>query len=218
MRKWIHYTFSLFFLCDFLSTAHATSFVGLIGANYQPQHYALVNTLNSHDVFYAGGGTTPFTNIYTELSQLKAAGVTVVRSYATTQYSWVAIINAANALGLSVIYEAVIPQVDGNCTSTQYPNNCPAVSSATTLLTNVINAVGVTTFNNTVILIFAGHENLDTPDQFGNPSNAQYLISAVHNLEKVTTVPVGGTFISPSLVTPPSLPSGYSVANIISSY
>lgn len=208
---------SVFFL-SFSSAIGATSFVGLIGADYQPNHYASGNTLNGHDVFYAGGGASPFTNIYTELEQLKAAGVTVVRSYATTQYSWVAIINAAHALQLSVIYEAVIPQVDGSCTQAQYPGNCPAVSNANTLLRNVINAVGADVFKSTVILVFAGHENVDTPDQFGNPSNAKYLISAVHNLQKVTTVLVGGAFVSGNLVTPPPLPSGYSISDILNSY
>jgi hypothetical protein len=218
MKKWIGHAFALFFLCGFLSAVHATSFVGLIGADYQPNHYASGNTLNAHDVFYAGGGTSPFTNIYTELSQLKAAGVTVVRSYATTQYTWIEIINDANALGLSVIYEAVIPQVDGSCTQAEYPDNCPAISSANTLLSNIIKAVGATKFNNTVILVLAGHENVDTPDQFGNPSNAKYLIAAVHNLQKITTVPVGGAFVSGNLVTPPSLSSGYTISDILNSY
>ncbi len=217
MKKWICSAVTLFSVCIFLSTAHATStFVGLIGADYSPNHYASGNTLNAHDVYYAGGSTSPFTNIYTELSQLKAAGVTVVRSYATTQYTWVQIINDANTLGLSVIYEASIPQVDSTCTQTYM--DCQAISNAHLLLANVINAVGATKFNNTVILVLAGHENVDTPDQFGNPSNAKYLITAARNLQKVTSVPVGGAFVSGNLVTPPALASGYAISDIISSY
>ena len=218
MKKGI-WSLLFFFLSGFFSfNAQAVSFVGLIGADYQPNHYDSGVTFNSHDVFYAGGGTSPITNIYSELSQLKAAGVTTVRSYQTTEYSWDGIIEAANALSMSVIFEAPIPQTDSTCTPTNNYSTCQAIINANSLIKNVISDVGVSVFNNTVILVLAGHENFDNPDQFDNPSNASYLNAAISNLQKDTSRPVGGAFVAGNLVTPPSLASGYSIADVINRY
>lgn len=178
---------SLSLLC-FISSTYATSFVGLIGADYQPNHYASGNTFNSHDVFYVGmNGSTPITNVYAELTQLKNAGFTVVRSYASTEYTWAEIINEANALNLSVIYEASIP----------YNGNSQSINTAIKLLKNVILATTSSIFNSNVILVYAGHENYDN-------SNEPYICSAIHALQKTTTVPVGNAFNSGDLIGPPS--------------
>lgn len=174
-----------------------TTWAGLIGVNYQPNHYPVNNAFNFHDVFYVGNNPsgptgTAITNTYAEMDQLKAAGFTAVRSYQTTDYSWVDIINQANKLGIKVIYEAVIPQ-NGDSSS---------ITAATTLLTNVINYVGLSTFNNTVILVLAGHENYCDTCGPGGASNIAYLTSAVTGLQAVTTIPVGSAVVSGNLVTP----------------
>lgn len=170
---------------------------GLIGVDYQPNHYPVNNAFNFHDVFYVGnnpGGPTgtAVTNTYSELAQLKNAGFTAVRSYQTTDYSWVDIIHSANQLGMKVIYEAVIP----------YNGNSSDISAATSLLSNVINYVGLSTFNKTVILVLAGHENYCDTCGPGGGSNITYLTNAVTSLQSVTTVPVGSAVVSGNLVTP----------------
>lgn len=174
-----------------------TSWAGLIGVDYQPNHYPTTNTFNYHDVFYVGNNPsgpsgTAITNTYTEMAQLQAAGFTAVRSYQTTDYSWVDIINQASKLGMKVIYEAAIP----------YNGNSSNISAATTLLTNVINYVGASTFNNTVILVLAGHENYCDTCGPSSGSNIAYLTSAVASLQSVTTVPVGSAVVSGNLVSP----------------
>ncbi len=175
-------------LCGIVSSANAASpFNQLIGVDYQPNHYSPMNKFNFHDVFYVGNNSAgkPITNVYQELVQLKAAGFTTVRSYQTDLYSWVDIINQAHALGLKVVYEANIPQ-SGNQTD---------INAAKTLLTAVIAQVGLTTFNQTVILVFAGHENLSA-------TNENYLANAVTALKIITTVPVGSALLSGDLIGP----------------
>jgi exo-beta-1,3-glucanase (GH17 family) len=174
----------------------AGSWTGLIGVDYQPNHYPSGNTLNNHDVFYVANNAqgTAITNIYAELSQLQAAGFNTVRSYQTTDYSWVDLINQANALGMNVIYEAVIPQT----------GTVADINAATSLLTNVINTVGSAKFNSTVTLILAGHENYcGTCDNGG--SNIAYLTQAVSALQAVApSIPVSSALVSGDLIAPPS--------------
>jgi len=169
-----------------------SNWVGLIGVNYQPNHYANGNAFNSHDVFYAGSENgLVITNVYKELSQLKAAGFTAVRSYQTVEYAWIDIITQAKALNLQVIYEANIPQ-----------NGSQAdITTAVNVLNNVIDTVGASTFENTVSLLFAGHENYSNSD-------INYLTSAITQLQaalenkNVSSVPVGSALVSGDLVTP----------------
>lgn len=195
-----------------LSTPHTSPWVGLIGVDYQPNHYAIDNAFNYHDVFYVGN--TPsgpsgaaITNTYAEIAQLKAAGFTAVRSYQTTDYSWIDIIHSASQLGMKVIYEAVIPQ-NGDDGS---------ITAATSLLSTVINQVGVTVFNDTVILVLAGHENYCDTCGPGGGSNIAYLTNAVTSLQAVTTVPVGSALIAGNLVTPsPSITTD--MTTLINSY
>ncbi|HFK5879034.1 TPA: glycosyl hydrolase family 17 protein [Legionella pneumophila] len=166
--------------------------VALIGVDYNPDHYPAAAKLNNHDVFYVGTmNAVPVTNVYMELTQLKAAGFTTVRSYQSVPYSWIDIIQQARALQLKVVYEAVIPK-DGNNAN---------ITAAVTQLNNVIDVVGVTTFKNTVTLVFAGHENY-------NGSNVTYLTNSVTQLQNaltakgITNIPVGSALISPDLVSP----------------
>jgi exo-beta-1,3-glucanase (GH17 family) len=187
-----------------LKTVTAASWAGAIGADYNPNHYPVNLVLNFHDVFYVGtSANQPISNVYAELAQLQAAGFNTVRSYQTVEYSWIDIINQANALGMNVVYEAVIPQSGG-----------PAdITAAQTLLTNVITAVGANTFQNTVSLVFAGHENY-------NGSNVTYLIDAVIDLQQTLTTnnittPVGSALVSGNLVTPGN-PTD--MQNLINSY
>ena len=188
MSKWILRNVGILYILTFLTSAHAVSFVGLIGTDYQPNHYAAGHTFNDHDVFYVGmNGGTPITNVYAELSQLQAAGFTVVRSYATTEYTWAEIINDANTLNLNVIYEASIPST----------GNSQSIQSAVAILTNVLTATTPSVFKNKVILVYAGHENY-------NNANEPYICSAIHALQKTTTVPVGNAFLSGDLMAPPS--------------
>ncbi len=180
---------------------------GLIGVDYQPNHYPLGNTLNNHDVFYVGHNASgvPITNIYAELSQLKAAGFTTVRSYQTTDYSWVDLINQANALGMKVVYEAVIP----------YNGNTANITAATNLLTTIINTVGSTKFNQTVTLVLAGHENYCGTCGPGGTSNITYLTQAVVALQGVVPgIPVSSALVSGDLVAPPSA----DITTLVNSY
>ena len=173
----------------------APNWVGLIGIDYQPNHYPPGHIFNNHDVFFVGMDSTnaPVTNVYAELAQLKAAGFTVVRSYQTVPFSWIDLIKQANDLGLSVIYEAAIPQ-GGNQTS---------IDNAVEVLNDVIDVVGVPTFQNTVTLVFAGHENYSN-------TNVAYLTSAIGQLQNalaqqgLSAVPVGTALVSGNLVTPGS--------------
>ncbi|OQK15327.1 hypothetical protein AU255_17805 [Methyloprofundus sedimenti] len=174
-------------------TPAAPGWIGLIGIDYQPNHYSAGSIFNGHNVFYVGmdSTNTPVTNIYAELTQLKAAGFTIARSYQTDPYSWIDLIMQASALGLSVIYEADIPQ-GGNQTST---------TAAIQVLINVIEAVGVSTFQNTVSLVLAGHENYSN-------TNINYLASAIRQIQvtlaakQLSSVPVGTALVSGNLVTP----------------
>ena len=187
----------------------ANYLTGLIGVNYQPNHYPTNNAFNFHDVFVVGNAADgkPITNIYMELSQLKAAGFNTVRSYQTTDYAWIDLINQANRLGMNVIYEAVIPQSGNNSD----------ITAATTLLNTVMNAVGVGKFNSTVSLIFAGHENYcDTCS--GGSSNITYLTSAVAALQAAAPgVPVSSAVVSGDFVTP-SRPILTDMNTLINSY
>ena len=190
------------------ATAGSPSWVGDIGIDYQPNHYPPNHIFNNHDVFYVGmdGSNTPVTNIYAELAQLKAAGFTVVRSYQVDPYSWIDLIRQANALGLYVIYEAAIPE-NGNQNS---------IDTAVNVLQDVINNVGIPTFQSTVVLVFAGHENY-------NDTNINYLTGAIRDListlrrEGVGTVPVGTALVSGNLVTPGSPADMRSLFNASSS-
>lgn len=182
------------------------AWIGLIGSDYNPNHYASGSPFNAHDVFYVGSNAAfkPITNVYAELSQLKAAGFNTVRSYQTDPYSWIEIIQSANALSMSVIYEAVIP-MDGNQDS---------INEAETVLNNVIGAVGTTTFQNVVTLVLAGHENY-------NGANVDYLIDAVQGLQTTLAaanlgkIPVSSALVSGDLVSPP--PNG-DIERLVASY
>ncbi|WED42726.1 hypothetical protein [Legionella cardiaca] len=174
---------------DALSSS--SSWVGLIGVDYNPNHYPNGNQFNFHDVFYVGNvSNVPISNVYAELSQLKAAGFSTVRSYQTEPYSWIDIIQQAKALGMKVVYEADIPQNGSQAN----------INTALSVLTSVINVVGATTFQETVSLVFAGHENYSSTD-------INYLTSAVSQLQSTLssngiTVPVGSALVSGNLVTP----------------
>ncbi len=197
----------------------AFNFNGLIGVDYQPNHYAGNVPLNNHDVFIVGNSQgTPITNIYAELAQLKEAGFSTVRSYQTTIYSWVDIINQAHALGMKVIYEAVIPQQPAD--SPYSGGSCPVppanqdyIPCAQATLNAVITQVTKPIFNDTVILVLAGHENYceagNTISPCNNPvtSNISYLTSAVSALQSTLTsvgltTPVSSALVSGNLVTP----------------
>jgi hypothetical protein len=176
-----------------LTTTTAQNWVGAIGVDYNPNHYLNANPFNFHDVFYVGSnGSQAVSNIYMELSQLQAAGFNIVRSYQTVEYSWIDLINQATALGMYVVYEAVIPQ-----------NGSQAdITNAISVLNNVINAVGVSTFQKTVVLVFAGHENYSNTD-------INYLTSAISQLQATLTgaslvIPVSSALVSGDLVTPGS--------------
>lgn len=198
--------------------AFATSFDGLIGVDYQPDHYANPNQLNFHDVFIVGSLTPaltnqaapiPITNVFVELAQLKAAGFNTVRSYQTVDYAWVDIINQANRLGMKVIYEADIPQ---QTIDSPYVGGCPTppanqdyIPCAQTVLNTVINTVTPEVFQNTVILVFAGHENYCNTGNNIAPctgvSNIPYLTNAVTSLKTTltnagVTTPVGSAMLS----------------------
>lgn len=169
-----------------------TNWVGLIGVDYSPNHYANGSPFNGHDVFYVGTANgNAISNTYQEMAQLQAAGFNTVRSYQTIEYPWIDIINQANALGMHVVYEADIPQ-DGGSTD---------ITTAVSVLNNVITAVGANVFSSTVTLVLAGHENY-------NGSNVTYLTNAVTSLQAaltangVTNIPVSSALVSGNLVTP----------------
>lgn len=222
-------------LCFHFNIALAATFEGLVGVDYQPNHYPGTNTLNFHDVFYVGTNASgqAITNVYAELVQLKQAGFNTVRSYQTTDYSWIDIINQANALGMKVIYEAVIPQLPAD---TSYAGGCPVapanqdyIPCAQSLLNTVINQVGTSVFQNTVVLVFAGHENYceagNVTSPCNNPitSNVAYLTSAVSSLQTtlttagITSVPVGSALVSGNLTTP-SVAIANDMQTLINSY
>jgi hypothetical protein len=200
------------------TTTQAFAMNGLIGVDYNPNHYSNNLPFNLHDVFYTGTLNNPSaTNTYAEMQQLQEGGFTAVRSYQTEPYSWIDIINSANLLGMKVVYEAVIPQQPAD---SNYPG-CPMgaqnyIACAQATLTAVYNAVGASVFNNTVILVFAGHENYceagNTTPPCNNPatSNVAYLTTAVNQLETtlatnlVSPVPVGSALVSGNLTTPSS--------------
>lgn len=168
-----------------------SSWVGLIGVDYNPNHYPNGNAFNNHDIFFTDtANSAAVTNTYMEMSQLKAAGFKVIRSYQTVEYAWIDIINQASALGLKVVYEAAIPYNGDNST----------ITAAVSVLNNVIDAVGLSTFQDTVILVLAGHENYDG-------SNITYLTNAVTQLKTAlttagVTTPVSSALVSGNLVTP----------------
>lgn len=207
---------SVFMLLYSAVSSAAFDFNHLIGVDYQPNHYAGNVSLNNHDVFVVSGSTDALlSNVNIELKQLKEAGFNTVRSYQTTVYSWAEIIKQANALKMKVIYEAVIPQQPADS-----PSNCiipPAsqgyIPCAQATMNAVINRVGKSVFNETVILVFAGHENYceagNTTAPCNNPvtSNVTYLTSAVSALQSSLTAagfatPVSSALVSGNLVTP----------------
>lgn len=194
-------------------TVRDVSFNQLIGVDYNPNHYSNNYPFNFHDVFYTGTLNNPAaTNVYAELQQLQNAGFTTVRSYQTEPYSWIDLIKQANALGMKVIYEAVIPQLPQD---TNYPG-CPLgaqkyIPCAAATLNTVIQQVSPEVFNNTVILVLAGHENYcnagDTVPPCTGTSNISYLTTAVSILRanlaaRGITTPVGSAVLSGNFVTP----------------
>ncbi|KTC72399.1 Glycosyl hydrolases family 17 [Legionella birminghamensis] len=207
------------FLLSYSAAVSAFNFNHLVGVDYQPNHYAGNVALNNHDVFIVGndGAGTPISNVYMELLQLREAGFSTVRSYQTTIYSWAEIINQAHALGMKVIYEAVIPQQPAD---SPVSGACPVPSAgqgyipcAQATLNAVIARVGKSVFNDTVILVFAGHENYceagNVIPPCNNPgvSNITYLTSAVTALQSSLTAaglatPVSSALVSGNLVTP----------------
>ncbi|KTD34721.1 thaumatin domain-containing protein [Legionella moravica] len=201
------------------TNVQAPSFNQLIGVDYNPNHYTNSYPFNFHDVFYTGTLNNPAaTNVYAELQQLQNAGFTTVRSYQTEPYSWIDIIKQAHALGMQVIYEAVIPQLPSD---TNYPG-CPVgvgalnyIPCAQQTLQAVVNEVTPAVFESTVSLVFAGHENYceagNTIAPCNNPvvSNIGYLTSAVMDLQTTIaglglSTPVSSALISGNLVTPSS--------------
>lgn len=198
-------------------TTQAVSFNQLLGVDYNPNHYTNNYPFNFHDVFFTGTLNNPAaTNVYAELQQLQNAGFTTVRSYQTEPYSWIDIINQAHALGMQVIYEAVIPQ---QASDSNYAG-CPLgpmdyIPCAQATLDAVINEVTPAIFSSTVSLVFAGHENYceagNTTPPCNNPvtSNVGYLTDAVVDLQATLTglsltTPVGSALVSGNLVTPSS--------------
>ena len=224
--------------CSSVSIAEATPspFDKLIGVDYQPNHYASTNKFNFHDVFYVGNNSagTPISNVYRELEQLKAAGFTTVRSYQTEVYSWVDIINQAHALGMKVIYEAVIPQLQvdeaysyGGCPVAPGSQNYIPCAQAT--LNEIITQVSKPVFDSTVILVLAGHENycdgtLPPPQSqcIQGSTNIAYLVSAVGALKTTLAnasllTPVSSALVSGNLTTP-SAPIAVDMQTLINSY
>ncbi len=219
--------------------AFATSFVGLIGVDYQPNHYLNPNQLNYHDVYIVGNFTPalttqenqiPITNVFVELAQLKSVGFNTVRSYQTTDYAWVDIINQAHRLGMKVIYEADIPQQEMD---SPYANGCPTppanqdyIPCAQTVLNSVINTVSPGVFQDTVILVFAGHENYCNTNNMVPPctgvSNVTYLVDAIGALQTTLTnagltTPVGSAVISEDFTTSDPLITA-DMVTLVSSY
>jgi hypothetical protein len=192
------------------TTTQNFAFNGLIGVDYNPNHYSSNSPFNFHDIFYTGTQNNPSaTNTYSEMQQLQEAGFTAVRSYQTEPYSWIDIINSANLLGMKVIYEANIPQQPNDSLG-----DCPMfpkekknfILCAQATLNAVYNAVGADVFNSTVVLVFAGHENYcdagnSTPPCNGH-SNVAYLVNAVDGLKMTTSAPVGSALVSGNLTTP----------------
>ncbi len=190
----------------------------LIGVDYNPNHYTNAYPFNFHDVFYTGTtNNSAATNVYAELQQLQNAGFTTVRSYQTEPYSWIDIINQAHALRMKVIYEAVIPQQasDSNYAACPVGGAQDYIPCAQSMLSAVINQVTPAVFADTVILVFAGHENYceagNTTPPCNNPvtSNISYLTSAVTSLQstlasfsQTASLPVGSALVSGNLVTP----------------
>lgn len=195
------------------TTVQSHSMSQLIGVDYQPNHYSSIYPFNFHDVFYTGMLNHPeATNVYAELQQLQNAGFTTVRSYQTEPYSWIDIINQAHALGMHVIYEAVIPQLPHDA----HYSGCPLgpqnyISCAQETLDAVIKALPPNVFNSTVSLVFAGHENYcnqgnNTLPCTGN-SNIPYLTDALDALKTTLAqnnlnTPVGSALVSGNLITP----------------
>ena len=179
--------------CTADPVATTATWAGLIGVNYQPNHYPNGHAFNGHDVFYTGtrGTVTPVTNVYSELAQLKAAGFTTIRSYQTDPYAWIDLIKQARTLGLTVVYEASIPKEGSQ----------GEITTALQILGKVIKGVGVTAFRNTVVLVLAGHENYSN-------TNVAYLKSAIQQLQATLStagapaLPVGTALVSGDLVTP----------------
>jgi hypothetical protein len=195
------------------TSSSSFSFNKLIGVDYNPNHYTNNYPFNFHDVFFTGTtNNAAATNVYAELQQLQDAGFTTVRSYQTQPYSWIDIIKQAHALGMHVVYEAVIPQLPGD---TNYPN-CPLgaqdyIPCAQATLESVIDNVTPAVFNQTVSLVFAGHENYcdagNTTPPCTGATNITYLTNAVSSLQATLTgkglsTPVSSALISGNLVTP----------------
>ena len=193
------------------------TFNQLIGVDYNPNHYTNSYPFNFHDVFYTGTLNNPAaTNVYAELQQLQNAGFTTVRSYQTEPYSWIDIINQAHALGMQVIYEAVIPQQPNDSNYAGCPVGVGALNyipCAQQTLQAVVNEVTPAVFNSTVSLVFAGHENYceagNVTSPCNNPmvSNVGYLTTAVMDLQTTIaglglTTPVSSALVSGNLVTP----------------
>lgn len=190
------------------TTLEATeSWTGLIGVDYNPNHYASNVVLNNHAIFYVGmsASNLPMTNVYAELLQLQQAGFNTVRSYQTIEYLWIDLINQASSLNMNIVYEADIPQDGGQSD----------IDAAVSVLDNVITAVPSGVFQDTVTLVFAGHENYD-----GN--NITYLTDAVAELQTAltqnnVTIPVGSAVNSGNFVTP-SPPIVTDMTTLINSY
>lgn len=160
-------------LCLALSTSlfvsHASSgqLFG-IGTAYTPGHYPSNDQRNNEDE----------SNVYPEMRQLKEAGYTTVRDYGDPGKTWIAIINAANQLGMSVVYQVALGS-NGQYETAQFEQ--------------VVALVTPSVFNKVVKLVLVGNENLIAPNILQNAQNIATSITAVKSFMKTKgmAIPVG---------------------------
>lgn len=141
------------------------------GVDYAPGHYPLGDARNDEAQ----------ANVYAEIVQLQKAGFNTVRLYGDPGKVWINVINAANDLGMKVVYQLALCELgngqNGTCTESQY--NAEA-AAAVQQLQNVYHMVGKAAFVKTVKLIIVGNEILG-PDAKTSANKIVTTINTVNN-------------------------------------
>ncbi len=165
-----------------VSDANSRQLFG-IGTAYAPAHYPAADARNDEDE----------SNVYPEMRQLQEAGYTTVRDYGDPGKTWIAIINAANQLGMTVVYQVAL-DISGQYQTDQFEQ--------------VVNLVSPNVFNKVVKLVLVGNENVVDPNI---NQNAQNIADAITTVK--TFMNTNGMAIPVSTAIQADIWCGYPVSN-----
>jgi exo-beta-1,3-glucanase (GH17 family) len=170
-QKWL-----LCLLLGFFISANAlasTNGLALHGVDYAPSHYPQGDLRNNESQ----------ANVYAELKQLHDAGFNMVRLYGNNAVTWLAVIDAANQLGMQVVYQVALCESNARnqCVNSHPPTTYGQIETAAlSQLQNIINAAGQTAFKKAVKLVIVGNEILWQDEK---KTNAAKIVGSINKVK-----------------------------------